>query len=36
MPTPIRIEDFPLKDETDFIIGAGIEIHKTRTVHKNK
>lgn len=29
MPTPIRIEDFPLKDETDFIIGAGIEIHKT-------
>lgn len=29
MPTPIRIEDFPLKDETDFIIGAGIEIYKT-------
>ena len=29
MPTPIRIEDFPLKDETDFIIGSGIEIHKT-------
>ena len=29
MPTSIRIEDFPLKDETDIIIGAGIEIHKT-------
>jgi GxxExxY protein len=24
----IRIEDFPLKDETDLVIGIGIEIHK--------
>jgi hypothetical protein len=28
MSTPIRIENFPLKDETDLIIGIGIEIHK--------
>ena len=28
MGTQIRIENFPLKDETDIIIGIGIEIHK--------
>jgi GxxExxY protein len=28
MPTPIRIQNFPLKQETDAIIGIGIEIHK--------
>ena len=28
MSKEIRIENFPLKDETDFIIGVGIEIHK--------
>jgi GxxExxY protein len=27
--TLIRIEDFPLKDETNVVIGIGIEIHKT-------
>jgi hypothetical protein len=27
--TSIRIEDFPLKDETDVVIGIGIDIHKT-------
>ena len=26
--TSIRIEDFPLKDETDVVIGIGIDIHK--------
>jgi GxxExxY protein len=25
----IRIKEFPLKEETDLIIGVGIEIHKT-------
>lgn len=29
MPTEIRISNFPLKEETEFIIGVGIEIHKT-------
>jgi len=28
MSKEIRIENFPLKEETDFIIGTGIEIHK--------
>ncbi len=28
MAPEIKITDFPLKDETDKIIGAGIEIHK--------
>jgi GxxExxY protein len=28
MSTPIRIEEFPLKGETNLIIGTGIEIHK--------
>ncbi len=28
MAPEIKISDFPLKDETDKIIGAGIEIHK--------
>jgi GxxExxY protein len=28
MSKEIRIENFPLKDETDFILGIGIEIHK--------
>jgi len=28
MSKEIRIENFPLKDETDLIIGIGIEIHK--------
>lgn len=28
MSTNIRIENFPLKEETDIIIGIGIEIHK--------
>jgi GxxExxY protein len=28
MSSTIRIENFPLKDETDLIIGIGIEIHK--------
>jgi GxxExxY protein len=28
MSKEIRIENFPLKDETDFIIAIGIEIHK--------
>lgn len=28
MATEIRIENFPLKEETDLIIGIGIEIHK--------
>lgn len=28
MSSTIRIENFPLKDETDFIIGVGIEIHR--------
>jgi GxxExxY protein len=28
MSKEIRIDNFPLKDETDFIIGVGIEIHK--------
>jgi len=28
MASNIRIEDFPLKEETDLIIGVGIEIHK--------
>ncbi len=27
MATEIRIENFPLKEETDLIIGIGIEIH---------
>jgi len=28
MPSNIRISDFPLKDETEKIINAGLEIHK--------
>lgn len=28
MASEIRLSDFPLKEETDKIIGAGIEIHK--------
>jgi len=28
MSKEIRIENFPLKEETDLIIGIGIEIHK--------
>lgn len=28
MTTDIRINNFPLKEETDIIIGLGIEIHK--------
>ncbi len=28
MNTPIRIENFPLKDQTELIIGMGFEIHK--------
>ena len=28
MSTEIRIENFPLKEETNLIIGIGIEIHK--------
>jgi GxxExxY protein len=28
MSTAIRIENFPLKEETDVIIGIGIKIHK--------
>jgi hypothetical protein len=28
MTTEIRIEHFPLKQETNLIIGIGIEIHK--------
>ncbi|MBK9730753.1 MAG: GxxExxY protein [Chitinophagaceae bacterium] len=28
MSTTIRIENFPLKDETDIIIGVGMEIHR--------
>ncbi len=27
MSTPIRIENFPQKEETDIIIGVGIDIH---------
>src|SRR5688572_25813313 len=29
MGTAIRLEDFPLKEETEVIIGIGIQIHKT-------
>jgi len=29
MSTLIRIQHFPLQQETDFIIGIGIEVHKT-------
>ena len=29
MPPEIRIDDFPLKDETDFIIGKAYEIHRS-------
>ena len=29
MAAEIRVENFPLKDETESIIGIGIEIHKT-------
>jgi hypothetical protein len=28
MPSIINIEYFPLKEETDLIIKAGIEVHK--------
>lgn len=29
MNTSVRLEDFPCREETDLIIGTGIEIHKT-------